>query len=286
MTKIVGGALALVLYLTMLSPSFAGYIVNTGPGPNDVNIANTASARYGDDQFLGFQLMLSQLTKITGVEGWISVIPGGSGLGRASLYSDVDNSPGDLLFSRNFVSPVTDFTGTYSHAEWLGATNLDWEVGPAKYWLTFEANSGGVVGGFLLPSVHPLDFEVYSQGNGKPWIHNDGLGLGVRVSGAIPEPSTLALLCLGLAGLCVLSRVKPVAHNLHTNDKNTLHLLVFLFSPSSGRPRRAAQSKLLASSKGARLQRWPSAGAGCQGTDEAGSSRRLQHRCCVGLPDH
>lgn len=198
--------LAAVIAIATIASASASYVVDTGPGPNDVDISITPSARYASGQYLAANFFLSSTATITGIEGWMSVIPGGSGSGRLALYSDGVGVPGLLLFAESFFAPVTDFAEpAYSHAEWLGSLTLAWQLAAGSYWVAFEADQGGVVAGFLLGSPNQLGMEAFSQGSGQPWIRNDGLGLGVRVSGNVAEPSTLPLL-LGALLLAAATR--------------------------------------------------------------------------------
>jgi hypothetical protein len=186
--------------------AWATYIVDTGPGPNNVDITQVPSARYSSDQWLGFQIDLDRKTRITRVEGWMSVIPGGQGFGRIALYSDSSDLPGSLLYSTTFFGSVTDTSGTYSIADWLGAFDLDWNVNRGSYWITFEADrfAGSLVAGFLLPSGNPQLLEAYN--NQGSWI-TAPLGLGARVSATeVSEPGPFALLATGLLALGFMRR--------------------------------------------------------------------------------
>jgi len=145
----------------------------------------------------------------------MSVIQGGQGEGRLSLYSSANDLPDVLLFSDTFFGAVTDPTGTYSTADWLGALDLDWRVKKGSYWITFEAGDlgveavGTITAGFLFPSPNPQNIEAYnSQGT---WI-TAPLGMGVRVTATkkMPEPGTLSLLAGGLIALGLARRRKPL----------------------------------------------------------------------------
>jgi len=184
------------------------YLLDTGPGPDNVDISQTPSALMSVDQWLGFRFDTGNSVRIGGVEGWMSVIPGGEGYGRLALYEDSNNSPGTLLYSAAYFGAVTDPTGLYSNADWLGALDLDWKLKQGSYWITFEADpqSDGLVAGFLLGSPNPVSNEVYRPCClGAAWV-NDSLAMGVRVTKRVPEPGTLALFGLGLAGLAFLRR--------------------------------------------------------------------------------
>jgi len=67
------------------------YLVDTGPGPDNVDISQTPSALMAVDQWLGFRFDTGSSVRIGGVEGWMSVIPGGQGYGRLALYQDSNN---------------------------------------------------------------------------------------------------------------------------------------------------------------------------------------------------
>jgi len=185
----------------------AGYVVNTGQPLNDIDPTTWPTARYGSDQFLAANFMLPGDATITGIEGWMSVPPGGSGRGRISIYNDAGLSPGGLLLTTTFDAPITDsLEPLYGHAEWVGALGLHWSLAAGSYWVAFEADPGGVIAGFILGAPNQLGAEAYSQGSGRPWARNDALGLGVRVQGTIPEPSTFALAIVSLGACVRLSR--------------------------------------------------------------------------------
>lgn len=200
-------ALAVGMAMWVAISAQAGYVVNTGQPPNDIDPTTWPTARYASDQFLAANFTLSGNATVTGVEGWMSVPPGGNGRGRISIYNDIGLSPGSVLLTTTFDAPITDAVEPlYSHAEWIGALGLNWSLAAGSYWVAFEADPGGVVAGFILGAPNQLGAEAYSQGSARPWARNDALGLGVRVQGTVPEPSTFALAILSL-GVCVrLSR--------------------------------------------------------------------------------
>ena len=183
--------LTLAAMATGPSPCFArtAYHVDTGPGPNNVDPAQTKSARLAGDQWLGFTLDIARPATIRGIEGWMAIIPGGEGTGRVTLRrKDENNLPGTLIFSATFYGAVTDPTGAYSIADWVGTLALKWKVKPGSYWITFESDGspGGLVAGFLLPSADPVQMEAYRPCCvGTAWV-SASLGLGVRVREKVP----------------------------------------------------------------------------------------------------
>lgn len=204
---------ALLIGYSVPSGATPAYLVDTGPGPNDVAIASVPSAQLSVDQWLGFRFDTGNSVRIGGVEGWMSIIPGGAGAGRLVLYEDDNNRPGTLLFSDAFFGAVTDNdpadpNNEYAHSAWIGSLALDWKIKSGSYWITFESDAkpAGLVAGFFLPSQNPVPFEAYRPCClGADWV-SESLGLGVRVTKRTPEPGTLALLGLGLAGLAVARR--------------------------------------------------------------------------------
>ena len=193
--------------VALASAANATFIVDTGTPPNDIDITTWQTARYASDQFLGANFVLHGQSSITGIEGWMSVPPGGNGEGRISVYADQANALGTLLLSTVFHAAITDATEPlYNHAEWLGASGLAWELAAGSYWVTFEADPGGVVAGFILGAPNQLRLEAFSQGEAQPWVRNDGLALGIRIAGNVPEPNELALTLLGLLLCACASR--------------------------------------------------------------------------------
>ena len=195
-------ALAAVSALTLGSAQ-AAYIVDTGEGSQP-----PAYSLYDDDaggfQSLGATFNAAAAYTISSVEGWISALNNGN----LTVELIAGDSPsGSVLFSATFAATPSSLGESF----WQGATGLNWSIAAGDYTLAFYAPAG-FTGSMLSGAPNPLATEWFrNDSTGGAWTQFDGLDVGIRIDASpssVPEPGTLALLGLGLAGLGALRRRK------------------------------------------------------------------------------
>jgi hypothetical protein len=154
---------------------------------------------------LGGEFVVGGPVTITSVEGWMAVSifdEESAGDVAFSIYSDGGDTPGTRLYSA--VATVSDFP---LDPDWYGPTGLDWVLDSGTYWVTFEPSS--LIG--LMPFTVPSPLGDYAYRTTGSWVGFDTLDIGVRILGdtdvaSVPEPGSMALLGLGLAGLAAARR--------------------------------------------------------------------------------
>ncbi len=187
-------ATALAICLVALPPTASGTtIVDTGDPP-----ATLGGFLFSGDHWRADEFSTGPVV-VTSVEGWIANF-GGNQTFTVALYSDGGDVPGTLLFSEQVTTPPTMSVG------WRGASGLSWQLVGGDYWAAFEVRPGdNMFGAFPDPAPIRLN-EAFSQGAGLGWSNTWPTisTIGVRINGTlldVPEPSTLALIALGVAGL-------------------------------------------------------------------------------------
>ena len=180
-------------------PAAAATLIDTGL-PNGSKPAGTVDS----SNFLAVEFTAAQPWAIDGVAAFVV---GGSAGDRLAvlLYTDNAGRPGDALAAANIDFGVDG---------WNSASALGWQLPAAgSYWLGIEGlsietppGSGNFVpqGSFLLPAggnrmPGPTAFAAGSGYQAYP-----GLQFGLQVTGAVPEPASVALLLAGLALLGAL----------------------------------------------------------------------------------
>lgn len=184
-------ALVLAGTLVLSGAAFADVIVDTGTPPDD-NSGWTIGFGYGH----AGEITLGQAWNITDIEIYVFVVdPGDVSL---LIYGDNGGIPDTaaLFYSTTF------FSGDDNDGAWVGASGLDWDLEAGTYWVGF-APIGDVWAAAPGNAPDPLNNYAY-QFEGE-W-DTARLDWGLRVEGTpvdsvVPEPATLTLCALGLAGL-------------------------------------------------------------------------------------
>ena len=108
----------------------------------------------------------------------------------------------------------TTFNTSLGNLAWNGAAGLDWNVGAGTYWAVFSA-SYDAGSQSSMPGIAPQPLDGYALTQGGQWYDaaDLALGQGLRVdataaqaAAAVPEPGSMALFGLGLAGAGMLAR--------------------------------------------------------------------------------
>ena len=210
----------LMVSLFITIPCHAEYIVDTGQ-PSHPNWGYPADLPIipGQDIYPYVQFTLDDPYYINSIQGYVTSDQRAGELYVAVYSADKktptpgqDLVPGELLFTGSGSYLWTEY---WAYDElirwgWVGPTGLNQYLEAGSYWLYFYSYDEVYMGSSTYPVPNRL-VEVFSDhGYYQPstawWYQNLDFGVRIEGSAAVPEPSTLLLLGLGLIGITGVTR--------------------------------------------------------------------------------
>ena len=187
----------------------AALVVDTGTPTNAVG----EGWAFNSTRSYGGQFTLASGSTIDAIQGYFSTSAGSVTI---SLFTNGDDGDGGFIPGTALYS--TTLNTSPGNLAWNGASGLDWNVGAGTYWAVFSA-SYDAGSQSSMPGIAPQPLDGYALTQGGQWYDaaDLALGQGLRVeatavarAAAVPEPGSMALVGLGLAGAGMLRRRQSV----------------------------------------------------------------------------
>lgn len=178
----------------------AATLIDTGTPDN----SQFAGAVDGSN-FLALQFTAAQAWQIDGISTFLAGGQPGEHFSLSLYRESAGHLPGELIAS-TAVSFAAD--------GWNGATALGWQLPTAgRYWLGLEGVDGSFnapTGGLRMPGA-----TAFADGsrNGAYQAYA-GLQFGLQMTGAVPEPASIALLLAGLLVVGTTAKAKQARRSL------------------------------------------------------------------------